>query len=250
MTKPLTLLAAGLCCEKPAIVEPFGVPAVPVDKSLLPANIRRRTSLTTRLAVTVATRVCRQAGLEPAAMPSVFASVGGEIQVTDTLCRNLADPEGIVSPTQFHNSVHNTTAGYWTILQGSQEATTAVAAALDDTFAMGLLEAWNQAQLCDKPVLLVCYDERWPQYLAPPTGEAALACALVVAGDVGKGPAITRPRPQKEGDYFSADLSALAKRAPAAASLPLLQAFAAQSSRLNIPLNDTGVRWQTDLLFD
>ncbi len=257
----LTILATGLCCRTPEILEPFDVKASLPDKSLLPAAMRRRTGLTTRLAVTAATHACQHAGLEPRTMPSVFASVGGEIQVTDSLCRNLADPDGIISPTQFHNSVHNTTVGYWTILHRCHGPSTAIAA-LDDTFAMGLLEAWNQVQLSCGPLLLVCYDEEWPQYLAPPTGKAALACAFIVAGSNHSGPKITQPRiqqgsgvgePERTDSRFlfpDSRLETLAKEAPAAAALPLLQAMSGKISCSNIPLNNAGTRWQTDLRFD
>lgn len=261
MARTLTILATGLCCQTPEILEPFGINASLPDKSLLPAAMRRRTSLTTRLAVTAATHACQHAGLEARTMPSVFASVGGEIQVTDSLCRNLADPDGIISPTQFHNSVHNTTVGYWSILHRCRQPSTAIAA-LDDTFAMGLLEAWNQVQLSSGPVLLVCYDEEWPQYLAPPIGKRALACALIVAGSNRSGPKITQPRihqgsgakkPECTDSRFlfpDSRLEALAKEAPAAAALPLMQAISGKISRSNIPLNHAGTRWRTDLRFD
>ena len=51
-----------------------------------------------------------------------------------------------ISPTRFHNSVHNAAAGYWTIGAGCMQATTALSA-YDATFAEGLLEAL--AQLAD-----------------------------------------------------------------------------------------------------
>jgi Beta-ketoacyl synthase, N-terminal domain len=264
----LTILATGLCCQTPEILESFGMDASLPDKSLLPAAMRRRTSLTTRLAVTAATHACQHAGLEPKTMPSVFASVGGEIQVTDSLCRNLVDPDGIISPTQFHNSVHNTTVGYWTILHQCRRSSTAIAA-LDDTFAMGLLEAWNQVQLGSGPILLVCYDEEWPQYLAPPTGKTALACAFIVADSNHAGPKITRPgvkqgsgiRDQESGGgapehadsrflFPDSRLETLAREAPAAAALPLLQAMSDKIARSDIPLNHAGIPWQTDLHFD
>ncbi len=238
------------------------------DKSLLPAAMRRRTSLTTRLAVTAATHACQRAAVEPRTMLSVFASVGGEIQVTDSLCRNLAAPDGIISPTQFHNSVHNTTVGYWTILHRCRQPSTAIAA-LDDTFAMGLLEAWNQVQLSSDPILLVCYDEEWPQYLAPPTGKAALACAFIVAGSNHSGPKITRPHIQQgsgirdqgsgvgepertDSQFLFSDpkLEIFVREAPPAAALPLLQTMSDKISCKDIPLNYGNPRWQTDLWFD
>ena len=134
------------------------------------------------MAVTAAMHACQRAGIEVDQLPSVFASVGSEIQVTDVLCRSLTDPDYLLSPTQFHNSVHNTTAGYWSILTQCQQPATAIAA-VEDTFAMALLEACSQLQQHPGDLLLVCYDELWPQYLAPPMGSTALACAMVLTSD-------------------------------------------------------------------
>ena len=48
-----------------------------------------------------------------------------------------------VSPTRFHNSVHNAAAGYWTIGAGAMQPATAISA-FDASFAQGLLEAMVQ----------------------------------------------------------------------------------------------------------
>ncbi len=63
----------------------------------------------------------------------------------------------MISPTKFHNSVHNAAAGYWTIGTGCRKASTALAAARA-SFAEALLEAAVQATTDADPVLLVCYD--------------------------------------------------------------------------------------------
>ena len=66
---------------------------------------------------------------------------------------------------------------------------------VDDGFAMGLLEAWSQLQQTAGDILLVCYDELWPQYLAAPIGKNAFACALVLSTDINKsGYAISIPK--------------------------------------------------------
>ena len=243
----LRVLGTGICSPDRSIFEHYGLSAVQADKSLLPVNIRRRTGLTTQIAITAAIRACEAAQVEIAHLPSVFASVGGEIQVTDELCRMLPDQKALLSPTQFHNSVHNTTAGYWSVVSGSRKPTIAVAAEYD-TFAMGLLEAWIQTQYIVGPLLLVCYDEVWPQYLAPPIGRISVACALVLSIDgVGNtGVKITLPRHCGTAATYPQGLEAIIRQAPAAAAIPLLQAIQRGASCENIPLSLVDNLWVTN----
>lgn len=249
MTTKIFIKSSAVCCPDAALLEAFQLTGYPVDNSLIPANIRRRTSLTTRMAITAATLACQQAQVNTATLPSVFASLGGEIQVTDALCRLLPNPEELLSPTQFHNSVHNTTAGYWSILNQCQAQATAIAAA-DDTFAMALLEAWTQLQCCPGDLLLVCYDEYWPQYLAPPIGENAFACALVLSTEnTNAQAAITRPEPFLSAERAAYTLdeqwSATVDAVPAAAAVFLLKALTTPSDNTLIPLNNRGAIWFT-----
>jgi hypothetical protein len=124
---------------------------------LLAANERRRAPETVAVALEVALAACTAAGRDPASLPSVFASTHGDLAITDYMCATLASEPRTVSPTRFHNSVHNAAAGYWTIGSGCMHASTAVSA-LDATFAQGVVEAL--AQLADgaDAVLLAGYD--------------------------------------------------------------------------------------------
>lgn len=243
MMKQLFIKSAAVCCPDNERLTPFNLKSSDIDKSLIPAGMRRRTSMTTRMAVTAATLACEQASAVPQNLASVFASLGGEIQVTDALCRLLPDENELLSPTQFHNSVHNTTAGYWGILNQCQQATTAIAAA-DDTFAMGLVEVWAQLQQEGGERLLVCYDELWPQYLAPPIGQVAFACAFVLSTDAEQSigsislPQILQYNKQDiQPEWFK-----LTESAPAAAVIPLLLALQNKQSCL-VPLNIKAPIW-------
>lgn len=254
MSKQIYVKSAALCCPETSLLDAFELTSSPVDNTLIPANIRRRTSLTTRIAITAATLACQRAKTQIETIPSVFASMGGEIQVTDTLCRLLPDSEALLSPTQFHNSVHNTTAGYWSILNRCQAQTTAIAAA-DDTFAMGLLEAWVQLQFSPGDLLLVCYDENWPQYLAPPIGTHALACAIVLSSDDSHALAsMTMPQlnsahsphePTVSPQLWHESWSKLVDTVPAAATIPLLLAINNSPGRTEVPLNTRTAIWFT-----
>jgi hypothetical protein len=244
MSKPVYIIGWAICCPNPSLLDDYGLQCTDVDKNLIPATLRRRTSLTTRIAITAADAACRQTQLDVKTLPSVFASLGGEIQVTDTLCRLIPINE-LLSPTQFHNSVHNTTAGYWGILQECQAPATAIAA-VDDTFAMGLLEAWAQLQLNVSNVLLVCYDEEWPQYLSPPIGQIALASALVLSTEKsGALASISLPTIEALPAEYHKQWHELVNSAPAAASIPFLCAISKSKGKVRVPLNTKGEIWFT-----
>jgi hypothetical protein len=134
------------------------------------------------------------AGLSPASIPSVFASTHGDLPISDYMCATLASTPRLLSPTKFHNSVHNAAAGYWTIGTGCVQASTALTA-WGHTFANGLLEAAVQAVADATPVLLVAYDVAARGPMATVTcSENLLAVALVLLpGGGGAGPSGNMP---------------------------------------------------------
>lgn len=124
---------------------------------LLPANERRRAPETVAVALEVAAAACADAGRDPAALSSVFASRHGDMAITDYMCETLAGDPRAISPTRFHNSVHNAAAGYWTIGVGAMRPATALSA-LEAGFAQGLIEALSQLAAGEDAVLLAGYD--------------------------------------------------------------------------------------------
>ncbi|MFC3716008.1 beta-ketoacyl synthase chain length factor [Luteimonas soli] len=124
---------------------------------LLAPNERRRAPETVAVALEVALAACTAAGRDPASLPSVFASTHGDLPIMDYMCATLANEPRAISPTKFHNSVHNAAAGYWTIGSGCMHASTALSA-FDATFAQGLVEALAQLAEGAEAVLLVAYD--------------------------------------------------------------------------------------------
>lgn len=125
--------------------------------SMLPANERRRAPDSVLLALQVAQAACEAAAVDPTTLPSVFTSTHGDLAITDYICRTLATAPAELSPTKFHNSVHNAAAGYWTIGIGCHAPATALSA-FDGSFAQGLIEAALQIAADGGPVLLVAYD--------------------------------------------------------------------------------------------
>ncbi len=155
----------------------------PPDK--LPRNERRRATRITRLAFSACADALREQPADTAArLNTVFATCSGDMDTLDGICRALAQPEIALSPLQFHNSVHNATAGYWSIASAAHGASTSISAH-DGTFAAGLMEA--ATQIADDPateVLLVCYDIPPPQPLQqgrPVTQPFAVALLLGTA---------------------------------------------------------------------
>jgi hypothetical protein len=123
----------------------------------IPPRERRRAPLSVKLAVAVAEQACERAGIAPADTVSVFASGMGDMDITDYMCRTLASDTPLVSPTRFHNSVHNAPVGYWSISQGAKRSSNAVAA-FRHTVPASLLEAVTQCVTEGEAVLWASQD--------------------------------------------------------------------------------------------
>jgi hypothetical protein len=154
--------------------------------ALLPANERRRASIPARWALTVGSEALAGSGLAPEEVAIVFASCCGDGMITDQIGKALAASPPEMSPTRFHNSVHNAPAGYWSIFARSRAPSTTLCG-FDASFAAGLLEAAAQSAVEERPVLLVAYDLPSPEPLrslwpVPRPFAAALLLAPAPAG--------------------------------------------------------------------
>ena len=135
-----------------------------LQPALIPARERRRAPQSVKLAVEVMTQACEMASLDPTETAAVFSSAMGDMQITDYLCRTLATAPRAVSPTRFHNSVHNATTGYWSITNQSHAATSAISA-YTYTASMAFLEAAIQSLEDQTPVVLVTQEMAAPKLL-------------------------------------------------------------------------------------
>lgn len=241
----MTLLAFAACSTDAALREQWSFPCSDIDKASIPLALRRRSSQATQVAFSAASAVCKQAECAPATLPTLFASVAGEIQTTDQLCHELAKVDGVVSPSAFHNSVQNTVAGYWSIAHQSTQAASALAAGRN-TCGMALLEAWCQLAVRGGDLLLVCYDERWPDYLAPGLGQSAAAMALLLtAGESRQGLVrIGRPQRHPAGTDLSEPLNFCAQPILEIAPLLGIVAAAMPSQSVSVAL---GSEWTVSL---
>jgi len=157
-------------------------PAEPAPRpapELLPPTERRRAPDTVSVALEAALAACRFANLDPASLPCVFSSMHGDLSITDYMCATMASTPALVSPTKFHNSVHNAAAGYWTIAAGCTRPYTALSAG-DHSFGAGLLEACVQALAGGENILLVAYDIDARGPLAPVARSKHLLAAAVI----------------------------------------------------------------------
>ncbi len=199
-----------------------------IQLQLLQPNERRRTTKLIRLALEVAQQA---AGTESAAdYATVFAASDGDHEVVDKMCMALTLPEHPVSPTNFHNSVHNAPAGYWAIAAAATAGSTSLCAC-DESFAAGLLEASALVEVEKRPLLLVAYDYPPPMplatlrtmdaifgvafLLAPEPSQDSIASLQVAFGGQGRYSQCSEP-----------GLEVLRQSNPAARSLPLLELLA------------------------
>ncbi|MEP7314093.1 MAG: beta-ketoacyl synthase chain length factor [Pseudomonadota bacterium] len=208
-----------------AVVQPTVVPAL----DLLPPAERRRAALIVRLALSTGMQAARMAARDPAVLASVFASSGGDGPNCHEICTVLASADRQLSPTRFHNAVHNAAAGYWSIATGAKTPSNALSAH-DSSFAAGLLEALVQLATNQRPVLLIAYDAPYPQPLHAerPIADAfavALVLAPVVQGFAHAHLSVTLGE-EPAGRLADVRLEALRRSIPAARSLPLLRLLA------------------------
>lgn len=220
--------------------------------TLLAANERRRAPDAVLMALTVAQAACADAGVDPAAVASVFASAHGDLAIVDALCRTLADDPLLLSPMRFHHSVHNAASGYWAIGAHNVQPGTALAAG-DHSFAAGWLEAACQCAADPRPVLLVAGDTAalGPlQSVNHSRGLLAVAMVLSVQPLTAAARGIAwslQPGAVPRPPLRSAAAQALQANASADA-LPLYEALAdSRSTRLQLPLSaDLALHLQLD----
>jgi hypothetical protein len=211
------------------------VPYVPAEMprpvtDLLPPAERRRCGETARLALAIGIEALASGGVAAADVATVFTSSSGNGEVVHQICESLATPARDVSPTRFHNSVHNAPAGYWSIATGARGPSTSLCAH-DSSFAAGLLEAAVQAATEHTRVLLVAYDlpHPYPLSAVAPVGApfgAALLLSPRPSGATLATIALDLAPAAPESVMADPGLEALRQCNSAAQALPLLAAVA------------------------
>ena len=207
--------------------------------AILPPAERRRASRVIKASIAVGLEAAQMAGQDVAQLPNVFASSGGDGHNCHALCELLAGEDRQVSPTRFHNSVHNAASGYWAIATGATPPAQ-VLGVHDASFAAGLFEAMVQVQTWNQPVLLVAADSEYPEPLhAKRPIQDTSAFALVLAPTQGPR-SLGRLLLPRQGALRDAGgdltdmpsaMAALVDAMPPMRGLPLLAALAGGAAR-------------------
>lgn len=218
---------AVLAAPQTYLATPLQLPGI----DSLPAAERRRLGIAVKLAMAAGYDAARQSPIDLQQLSTVFASSAGDCDNCHQILEALASIDRAMSPTRFHNAVHNGAAGYLSIATGSQQPSTSLSAH-DAGFGAALLEAASQIHSNAQPCLLVAFDTPYPQplralssiphpfgvaLLLTPVRSATTLCRLTLS--LTQEPAHTMPTP---------DLEAMRSHAPAARALPLLSALATQ----------------------
>jgi hypothetical protein len=174
-----------------------------------------------------------QSGQDVSALANVFSASSGDGDNCHAICETLASSDRLISPTRFHNSVHNAAAGYWGIAMKCMAPSTSLCA-FDGCFAAGLLEAAAQSLSSQGPTLMVASDAPYPE---------PLNAVRPMKFGFGVGLVVNAHRSEKSLARLSlsltqetpstlpyADLERSRLDSPAARALPLLQRLASLTS--------------------
>ena len=200
-------------------------PSILPVPSILPPAERRRASRVVKLALAVGLEAAAHAAADVSTLATVFSASGADGHNCHALCEQLASDDRQISPTRFHNSVHNAAAGYWGIATKSM-APCQVICAHDASFGAGLLDALGQVVIDQQSTLFIAYDSEYPEplfsqrsipdcagvalLLTPEKTARSLACINV------------SPTAAAATRLLSAELETLRTAIPALRSLPLL----------------------------
>jgi hypothetical protein len=211
---------------------------------MLPAAERRRAGVPIKLALAVGQEAFLQSVRAPSSAATVFTSSGGDNDNVHAINSILATAPREVSPTRFHNSVHNAAAGYWCIAAGTHEPSTSLCA-YDASFAAGLLESATQVAVDNSVVALIAYDHPYPEPMKSVRPiAAAFGMALILTPEQSeKSLAVIELNfvsgKAQETAMQDGGLEALRIGVPAARGLPLLAALSSgKASQINIAYSE------------
>lgn len=226
-----------LAGAQPHTAEPMTIPT----SDWLPPAERRRTGVSVRLALATGREACEHAQREPRSLATVFTSSGGDGDNQHVICETLATAAREVSPTRFHNSVHNAPAGYWGVATGAMASSTSLCA-FDWSFGAGLIEALTWIACERQPMLLMAYDAPYPEPMRAvraisfPFGMALMLAPERSARTIAQLAVDLEPSSRTTAAGLPEGLKQLHDAIPAARSLPLLCALA-REQRAEVPVD-------------
>lgn len=199
----------------------------------LPPAERRRCGPIVKLSLAVGFEAAAAAGRNCAELPTVFSASSGDGDNCHQMCQMLASDDRQISPTRFHNSVHNAASGYWAIAAKSM-APSSVLGAYDASFGAGLLEALSQVVVDHTSALLIACDSTYPEPLRqarPIPDEFGIGLLLAPQRSANSLARIRVWLTSDPSDQMTdIALETLRTAIPAARGLPLLRALANRAS--------------------
>jgi hypothetical protein len=205
---------------------------IPVPE-LLPAAERRRASDIVKLTLATSLEALSQAALADRNLPSVFSFSNGDGLNCHSICEMLASDDREISPTRFHNSVHNAAAGYWSIATHTM-ATSSVLCAFDASFGAGLLDALTQVVVEGTACILMASDTPYPEPMfskRPIPDNSGIALVLAAQQTPQSIAQITVSMTDEPADKFGdAAVENLRTSLPSMRGLPLLAMIARRQS--------------------
>lgn len=217
--------------QQPELYQP--AKTVTPSINVLPSAERRRIGSGVKLALSCGMDVLEREGIAPSSITSVFSSSGGDGDNCHAICEALAGTDRMISPTRFHNSVHNAPSGYWGIASGAMLPSTSLCA-YDASFAVGLLESATQCFVDQKPVLYVAYDTPYPEPLngvRPIADQFAIAMVLHPQATAQSTNRIELALSNEDPSHMHVQtLDEICNNIPAARCLPMLHAIASMEN--------------------
>lgn len=225
------------------------LPDIPLSEKI-PARERRRLSSIVRLALSVADEATMMAGVDATDIGAVFGWPHGDTGIIQNILKAICTEDRIISPTEFHNSVHNVAVGYWSMYTGCQMPCTSISAEID-TFAAALIKTAIQIDAQERPVLMTITDAPFAEPLnsvCPILEPFAAAFLLAPApgpsdGSEYAGVEIDLIESPVKTDFTPGidDLRELYQHNAAARSLPLLECLAKEKDAdFVLPYSDQG----------
>lgn len=149
---------------------------------LLEGSLRRRATPLTRMAVEVFAQALLQARRPPESVLAVWATAHGEHTPAIKLLEMMQRGEGKLSPTHFHNSVHNTAGGYASIATGNVEISTTHTGGTE-LVGSALFDAWCLLESRHRDVVVVIADEALQSPFDSEDARTPLALSLLLSGE-------------------------------------------------------------------
>ena len=152
------------------------------DAELLSGALRRRATALTRMSIEVFAQATRTADSLRTDVRSIWATSHGEHTTAIRILGMMQRGEGKLSPTHFHNSVHNAASGYASIATQNHTASTTLSGGTELVSA-ALLEAMCHLETAAGEIVLVLADEPLQVPFERSNATSPLAMAFCFSSD-------------------------------------------------------------------